>query len=148
MIGKFGLAIFGIAAVAGLAVPAVAGELVRIETRPFYGATVTVEAGVRVFRPLPAPSRVIINPGGKTPLSLSFYDTRSYDDGLGHGHAGNYPDDSYQDYGSPPIAQPYGYGGGRFRAHKRRRMAGDSAAPRSAPRRRMRVIRRGKRPAR
>ena len=27
----------------------------RIETRPFYGATVTLEEGVRVFRPLPPP---------------------------------------------------------------------------------------------
>ena len=35
----------------------------RIETRPFYGATVTLEEGVRVFRPLPRHDRVIINPG-------------------------------------------------------------------------------------
>ncbi len=50
----------------------------RIETRPFYGATVTLEEGVRVFRPLPYHDRVIINPGGKTPLSLSYDDTRNY----------------------------------------------------------------------
>lgn len=43
---------------------------VRIEPRPFYGATVTLEEGVRVFRPLPPHDRVIINPGSKTPLSL------------------------------------------------------------------------------
>ena len=42
----------------------------RIETRAFYGATVTLEAGVRVFRPLPPHSKVIINPGGATPLHL------------------------------------------------------------------------------
>jgi hypothetical protein len=35
---------------------------VRIEPRPFYGATVTLEEGVRVFRPLPPHERVIINP--------------------------------------------------------------------------------------
>ena len=32
----------------------------RIEPRPFYGATVTIEAGVRVFRALPPHDRVII----------------------------------------------------------------------------------------
>jgi len=50
----------------------------RIETRPFYGATVTLEEGVRVFRPLPRHDRVIINPNGQTPLSLSFNETREY----------------------------------------------------------------------
>ena len=35
----------------------------RIEPRPFYGATVTIEAGVRVFRPLPPHDRIIIDPG-------------------------------------------------------------------------------------
>ena len=42
--------------------PAAAQSTTRIETRPFYGATVTVEEGVRVFRPLPPHDRVIINP--------------------------------------------------------------------------------------
>lgn len=50
----------------------------RIETRPFYGATVTLEEGVRVFRPLPRHDRVIINPGGQTPLSLNFSEARNY----------------------------------------------------------------------
>ncbi len=50
----------------------------RIETRPFYGATVTLEEGVRVFRPLPRHDRVIINPNGQTPLSLNFSETREY----------------------------------------------------------------------
>jgi hypothetical protein len=50
----------------------------RIETRPFYGATVTLEEGVRVFRPLPPHDRVIINPGGQTPLSLGYYESQSY----------------------------------------------------------------------
>ena len=50
----------------------------RIETRPFYGATVTLEEGVRVFRPLPRHDRVIINPGGLTPLSLSYSESRNY----------------------------------------------------------------------
>ena len=52
--------------------PAVAQSTTRIETRPFYGATVTIEEGVRVFRPLPPHDRIIINPDGKTPFSLAF----------------------------------------------------------------------------
>jgi hypothetical protein len=56
----------------------------RIETRPFYGATVTLEEGVRVFRPLPYHDRVIINPGGKTPLSLSYEDSRNYNYNYNH----------------------------------------------------------------
>jgi hypothetical protein len=55
------------------AMPALAEpRTTRIETRPFYGATVTLEAGVRVYRPLPPHDRVIINPNGKTPLHLGF----------------------------------------------------------------------------
>ena len=42
----------------------------RIETRPFYGAVVTIEEGVRVFRPLPPHDRVIIQPDGKEQVSL------------------------------------------------------------------------------
>ena len=49
----------------------------RIEPRAVYGATVTIEEGVRVFRPLPSEEHVIVNPGGKTPLSLGYY---TYDD--------------------------------------------------------------------
>jgi hypothetical protein len=60
----------------------------RIETRPFYGATVTLEEGVRVFRPLPRHDRVIINPGGRTPLSLGI----------------NEP--GYYGYMSPPVHGP------------------------------------------
>ena len=50
----------------------------RIETRPVYGATVTIEKGVRVYRPLPPHDRVIINPGGKTPLSIGIVDGGTY----------------------------------------------------------------------
>lgn len=64
---------------ATLLVPAAAQaqSTTRIETRPFYGATVTLEEGVRVFRPLPSHDRVIINPGGATPLNLTFEERRS-----------------------------------------------------------------------
>ena len=49
----------------------------RIEPRPFYGATVTLEEGVRVFRPLPRHDRIIINPGNATPLNVEVGDTRA-----------------------------------------------------------------------
>lgn len=47
----------------------------RIEPRGFYGATVSIESGVRVFRPLPRTTHVIINPN-KTPLHLSIEESR------------------------------------------------------------------------
>ena len=42
----------------------------RIETRPYYGAITTIEQGVRVMRVLPPHDRIIINPEGRTPISL------------------------------------------------------------------------------
>lgn len=42
----------------------------RIEPRPVYGATVTVEHGVRVWRPIPPTTHFIINPD-KAPVVLS-----------------------------------------------------------------------------
>jgi len=71
-----------VAAAAGLTLSAaatLAQSTTRIETRPFYGATVTLESGVRVFRPLPPERQVIINPEGKTPLSLGFNETNIYE---------------------------------------------------------------------
>ena len=68
------------AAVATLAVmmsaaPAMAeSSTIRIEPRPYYGAVVTIEQGVRVWRPLPSTKYVIINPEGKTPLNLGLTD--------------------------------------------------------------------------
>ena len=47
----------------------------RIEPRGFYGATVSIESGVRVFRPLPRTRHVIIIPN-KTPLHLSIEESR------------------------------------------------------------------------
>ena len=46
----------------------------RITPYNVYGATVTVEHGVRVFRPLPADGHVIVNPGNRTPMSLNIYE--------------------------------------------------------------------------
>lgn len=55
------------------------GYTTRIEPRPFYGATVTLEEGVRVIRPLPPERQVIINPGNATPLTLGFNETHVYE---------------------------------------------------------------------
>lgn len=54
------------------AIPALAEGAVttRIETRPYYGAVVTVEQGVRVWRPLPPHDRIIINPEGKASVNI------------------------------------------------------------------------------
>lgn len=45
-------------------------KTIRVEPRAFYGATVSLEAGVRVFRPLPPTTHMIINPN-RTPINLS-----------------------------------------------------------------------------
>lgn len=76
----------------------------RIEPRPFYGAVVTLEEGVRVIRPLPPERHVIINPNN-TPLSLSFNDTRVYEKRtVRHYHSG----------GGESGSAPRYYGGGYY----------------------------------
>jgi hypothetical protein len=48
------LFLIAVAAVAGFSVAnAQVASTTRIETQPVYGATVTYESGVRVFRPIP-----------------------------------------------------------------------------------------------
>lgn len=63
-----------LAAAAAVPIEVVLGQeahTTRIEPRPYYGAVVTVEHGVRVTRPIPPDRHLIINPGGATPLILS-----------------------------------------------------------------------------
>lgn len=57
----------------GLASAALASDATttRIEPRAYYGAVVTIEHGVHVYRPVPPTTHMIINPGGQTPLNLS-----------------------------------------------------------------------------
>ena len=81
-----------------------AAETVRIETRPFYGATVTLEEGVRVFRPLPADRRVIINPHGRTPLSLGFEDNRTVSRNYNYSYSQDADEDEDGDSGSADSA--------------------------------------------
>jgi hypothetical protein len=59
----------------------------RIETKPYYGAVVTLEHGVHVYRPLPPDRQVIINPD-HVPLNLSYSDTRVYSYGAGPNYNG------------------------------------------------------------
>ena len=67
--------LLAIALTVAAAFPAFAGNeggavTTRIETRPYYGAVVTVENGVRVWRPLPPHDRIIINPDGKASVNI------------------------------------------------------------------------------
>jgi hypothetical protein len=79
------------------AAPAVAADAftTRIEPRPYYGAVVTMEAGVRVFRPLPATRHVIVNPGGQTPLNLSYEDVRIKEESRSYNYNYNYNEPRY-----------------------------------------------------
>lgn len=90
------------------AAPALAGEAytTRIEPRGFYGATISIEEGVRVFRPLPPVRHVIVNPGGATPLNLSISDVRVDE------RRTNYNYNQYDGIGDG--SGYYSYGGGYF----------------------------------
>ncbi|MBA5777654.1 hypothetical protein H2509_11020 [Stappia sp. F7233] len=61
-----------VAPLVGAATAKAEGGTIRIEPQPHYGAVVTVEAGVRVFRALPSQRLLVINPGGRTPINLNF----------------------------------------------------------------------------
>ena len=103
MSSKILFALFAVAALLQSASVASAQAFTtRIEPRPFYGATVTLEEGVRVIRPLPPERQVIINPGNATPLALGFNETRVYENRT----VRNY---NYSEGGSAG-----GYSGGRF----------------------------------
>jgi hypothetical protein len=89
----------------------------RIETRPYYGAIVTLEHGVRVIRPLPPDRQVIINPD-RVPLSLSYSDTNVYGYGSSSSGASYAPADGGMGYGGGDdtyYAPAWGRG---FRGHR------------------------------
>lgn len=77
----------GLATLISAVAAAQAGDAktIRIEPRAFYGATVSLESGVRVFRPLPAASHVIINPN-RTPLRLTIKDVTKRVTSTSHHH--------------------------------------------------------------
>jgi len=83
------------------------GKTVRIETRAFYGATISLESGVRVFRPLPAPTHMIINPD-KTPINLTLKDEKNVYN-IERGDAG-YIVPGYGGYGGGGGGLPFGRG--------------------------------------
>lgn len=111
-------------------------QTTRIETRPFYGATVTIESGVRVFRGLPPTRHMIINPHGQTPLHLGIEDTRIYEKSESHNH--------YYDHSRAQPVYGRGFAGAglgyhpRFGHRKMRQRAGELRHParRAAPSRR------------
>ena len=96
------LALYAAVTAATASLPAIAEDsyTTRIEPRPFYGATVTIEAGVRVFRPIPATRHMIINPGGQTPLNLSQNDTRVIEQSTSTNYKYNYDTRRYYSPGS------------------------------------------------
>lgn len=65
----------GLLAIAGTAAIAESGTTRILHDEP-YGAIVTKEAGVLVFRGLPPTRKVVVNPEGKTPLELKQTDVR------------------------------------------------------------------------
>lgn len=66
--------VFAVSATVAASAAFAQSSTIRIEPRPVYGATVTIEEGVRVYRPLPPDKYVIVNPNG-TPLNLNVSET-------------------------------------------------------------------------
>jgi hypothetical protein len=100
------------------ALPALAdAATTRIEPRPFYGATVTLEEGVRVFRPLPRHDRVIINPNN-APVYLGFNESHSYNYGPNQAYSYDRSADGYPVGLWGPSGNPRGVN--RHRGHRPR----------------------------
>ncbi|MET1412589.1 hypothetical protein ABVF61_09995 [Roseibium sp. HPY-6] len=72
---KSAFATAGLLAVIATAANAESGTTRIVHDEP-YGAIVTKEAGVLVFRGLPPTRKVIVNPEGKTPLDLKMTEVR------------------------------------------------------------------------
>lgn len=93
------------------------GSTIRIEPRPFYGATITIEEGVRVFRALPPDRYVIINPNN-APVNLSISESRVIENSdVRHYNEGPRGSDVYDRYGGggywgglPMFRDGYGRG--------------------------------------
>ena len=101
----------------------------RIEPRAYYGAVVTLEQGVRVWRPLPPTRHMIINPDGRTPLNLTVEDVRHTT--TNH----NYVQGSTDTVNGGGYGGPSGYYGrsaGRHHGHRGHRHAVRGLSPRSA----------------
>lgn len=84
----------------------------RIEPRPYYGAVVTLEQGVRVWRPLPPTRHMIINPTN-APVHLSYADVRETHTSTNHNY--NYGGAAPVAADGPVAVPGYGYYGRPFR---------------------------------
>jgi hypothetical protein len=109
----FTLALSSFAALAASTTLCAAGQAytTRIEPRAFYGATVTLEEGVRVFRPLPVTRQVVINPGNKASVSVNYNEERTYNYSRSHNYDYSYGGASGGDGGHGGTAF---YGNGAF----------------------------------
>lgn len=104
-------------AAAAFLMPAAAGAqtVTRIETKPVYGATMTVEKGVRVWRGLPSAGHIIVNPG-RAPISLNYnYATVLVDGPVVAGGDGGYVASPRASYGWGGV---WGGGFGRYGAKR------------------------------
>ncbi len=125
MLRKIAISLFSLAGATVIASASASAQsyTTRIETRPFYGAVVTLEEGVRVFRPLPPERQVIINPGGQTPLSLGFNETNVYE------HRNVYNHNSHDDASTSSARTGrayYGFAPGYVRGFHRYNGGGNS----------------------
>jgi hypothetical protein len=121
---KFLSAVLSAGLIGAATVPAAADSYTtRIEPRPYYGATVTIESGVRVFRAIPPTRHMIINPHGSTPLNLGINDTRVIEKSTSHNYF-------YDEGSASGAAYPVGTGafvGGFGGRHGNRGLRGRKA---------------------
>ena len=89
--------------------------MTRIETRPYYGAVVTIEQGVRVWRALPPHDRIIIVPEGSGKVSVNIDAGRT-----AHAPAPNHFNNTLNinpDFHDRGVGIPLGYGAKRYNRH-------------------------------
>lgn len=110
------ISIFGCSAVAHAE-----SATIRIEPRPYHGAVVTIEQGVRVWRPLPPPRYVIINPN-QTPINLGLTDIqeRSTSHNYFYGNGGGDRDVTVNGGAGWPIVGGRGHRDGRHDGRRHR----------------------------
>jgi hypothetical protein len=103
--------------------PALANEAstIRIEPRSFYGAVVTVEEGVRVFRPLPPHKHVVINPDNATSVGLNISEEvrKNYNYHYGEDRVVGH-DGGFDGFAAPGL--PFGFDDKRRMGKKRDRV--------------------------
>lgn len=127
-----------LAAILAVSSPALAYDdgagLTRIEPRNFYGASITKEAGVHVYRTLPRTQNYIINPDHKTPLNLTIENRteRIFPAPL-DGSAAVGPGVPIDGVTGGFIGSPYGYGFGKFRGDRQGNAGGVPAGQLSRP---------------